>query len=73
MEITRELNLTEFQFWAGATQNEFTYTELKQIEIELEPLYPDGATETHINDLFWFEEEFICSLIGLDYEEYLER
>ena len=40
----------------------------------LEDLYPDGMEETEVNDLFWFEEEFLCELIGVDYEEdYLNR
>jgi len=74
MTITRELNLVNFEFWSGANQNQFTYSELKQIETELEEIFPNGATETQINDLFWFEEEFLCGLIGLSFEDdYSER
>jgi hypothetical protein len=33
-----------------------------------------GATETEINDMFWFEEEFLCECLGIDFEEdYLNR
>lgn len=73
MEVSRELNLTTFEFWCGAKDHEFTYTELKEIEYILDDLYPDGMTETQVNDLFWFESEFLCESIGIDYEEYLER
>ena len=59
---------------SGAKQHEFTYTELKEIEFCLEDLYHEKQpSETDINDLFWFEEEFLCECIGLDFKEYLER
>ena len=73
MKITKELSLTEFKFWSGAKQHEFTYSELKELEYTLEDLYPEGCSETDINDLFYFEEEFLCECIGLDYNEYLSR
>ena len=74
MKITSELNLTNFEFWSGAKDHKFTYNELKEIESQLKDLYPDGMTETQVNDLFWFENETLCDWIGLDYEaDYLER
>lgn len=74
MIITKELNLQNFEFWSGAKDHDFTYSELSEIENSLEDLYPDGCEETQINDLFWFEEEFLCECIGIDYEEdYLNR
>ena len=48
--------------------NSFTYEELEQIEQELEQIYEE-IDETELNDLFWFDIEFICSLIGLEYDE----
>ena len=71
--INNNASLTNFDFWAGAKDHDFTYTELKEIEYILDDLYPDGMTETQINDLFWFEEEFLCESIGVNYDEYLER
>ena len=73
MRVTSELNLTNFDFWSGAKDHYFTYNELKELEYQLEEFYPDGATETTINDLFWFEEQFLCECIGIDYSDYLER
>tara|TARA_R100000541_G_scaffold56960_1_gene66746 strand:+ start:427 stop:657 length:231 start_codon:yes stop_codon:yes gene_type:complete len=76
MRYTKNLNLTLFNFWAGAKQHEFTYSELKEIEFSLEDFYSSffkQPTETDINDLFWFEEEFLCECIGLDFEEYENR
>ena len=73
MEITKELQLSTFNFWSGAKNHSFTYSELNEIENSLEELYPEGTSETTINNLFWFEEEFICECIGLDFEEYEQR
>ncbi len=75
MIIKTEKDLTNFDFWSGAVSlsNRLTYTELQQITEQLEELYPDGMTETQINDLFWFDEDFICEMIGENIEEVLKR
>ena len=73
MKVSTELDLTTFGFWSEAKNHKFTNTELKQIQNTLDDLYPDGMSETQVNDLFWFESEFLCESIGIDYEEYLGR
>jgi hypothetical protein len=74
MKIYSDLNLRNFEFWSGAKDHKFTYEELKKIEFHIEEFYPNGVDETTINDLFWFEEKFLCEVIGVDYNnEYLER
>jgi hypothetical protein len=73
MKITKEENLVNFNFWQGAKNHSFSYDELREIEYQLEDIYQYGMDETHINDLFWFDEEFLCELIGLKYKKYLKR
>jgi hypothetical protein len=70
MLIIREDSLTNFEFWAGAKDNakKLTTEQLEEVERQLEEIYPEGMTETHINDLFWFDFEWICELIGLVYD-----
>ena len=71
MKIYREGSLSNFKFWSGAIPNveEFTPEELDQITIELESLDGgDGYHETEINDLMWFEPEYLASLIGLEWD-----
>lgn len=57
MKIYRECSLTYFEPWAGAVDryNVLTYEQLEQLDPIFEELFPDGADETEINDLFWFE------------------
>lgn len=71
--INKNAKLINFDFWSGAKDHRFTYNELKEIEFILEELYHDGMTDTQINDLFWFEEEFLCEILGIDFEDYLNR
>lgn len=73
MKIYRDESLSNFEFWSGAKANakEFTLEELDRIGDELEALdYGDnGYDETQINDLMWFEPEYLASLIGLEWDE----
>ena len=70
MKITTEQSLRNFEFWSGAKANAemMTTEELDSVENEFEELYPDGMTDTEINDLFWFDFDYVCDLIGLEYD-----
>lgn len=62
MTITYELDLDSFKAWSGAVdtldrvRREGKCTELEAI---LEDTYPDGMTETELNDLLWFEADTV--------------
>ena len=69
MKIYQDINLSEFKFWSGAKAwaAEFTSEELDEIGeiLENDGYAPEGGwTDTAVNDLFWFEPEFVASLIG---------
>ena len=72
MKIYRDESLSNFEFWSGAISNaeEFTLEELDRIGDELEALdcEGNGYEETQINDLMWFEPEYLASLIGLEWD-----
>ncbi len=74
MQYTTDLKLTNFNFWSGAKQHNFTYAELGELDDCMADLYQTKLpTEGDINDLFWFETEFLCECIGLDFEQYENR
>lgn len=76
MKIYKEESLSNFEFWSGAKEfaSKLTENEFDAIEASLEDIYPDGMDETQVNDLFWFEPEYICSdILGVDYNEVMER
>ena len=76
MTITYELDLNSFQAWSGAKdtleriQREGKCTELENI---LEELYPDGMTETELNDLLWFDSESVYEWLGIRSEGQIEK
>jgi hypothetical protein len=66
MKLFKEESLQNFEFWSGAKDRvaKLTTDELDQIELTLEELYPDGMSETELNDLFWFDFETVLEWIG---------
>lgn len=66
MKIYAETSLSNFEFWSGAkdTVKHLTEDELDTIEAILEDSYPDGMSDTEINDFFWFEEDTIAKWLG---------
>ena len=72
MKIIKELTLDRFIPWSGAIETLERVKEegkLDQLEATLEDLYPDGITETALNDLLWFEEELVFDLLEIEDEE----
>ena len=76
MTITYELDLNRFEAWSGAKetleriQREGKCGLLEQI---LEDTYPDGMTETELNDLLWFESETVYEWLGIRSEGQIEK
>ena len=76
MTITYELDLNSFEAWSGAKdtldriQREGKCSLLEQI---LEDIYPDGMTETELNDLLWFDSESVYEWLGIRSEEQIEK
>ena len=75
MKIYTEESLSKFDFWDGAidTVKYLTDLDFDNIEFALEELYPDGMDDTTINDIFWFEDDFIAEILGYsDWEELIK-
>lgn len=76
MTITYDLDLDSFNAWSGAVdtldriQREGKCEELENI---LEDLYPDGMTETQLNDLLWFDSEQVYEWLGIRSEEQIRK
>lgn len=72
MRIYRELDLNRFEAWSGAVDTLEAIKEadkLEEFENLLEECYPDGIDETHLNDLLWFEDEWIFEMLGIKEED----
>lgn len=76
MIIIKEIELKSFEFWSGAKDiaNLIEDDEFDIIEELLEDLYPDGITDTQVNDFFWFEGDTIAQALGyVDEEDMLDE
>lgn len=76
MTITYELDLERFEAWSGAKRTLERVIEEDKcglLEQMLEELYPEGMTETQLNDLLWFDSESVYEWCGIRSEEQIER
>ena len=71
MKIITETSLFNFDAWSGAidTQkriiNAGKETEFEQL---IDELYPDGLTDTELNDLLRFDDKWIYETLGIEEE-----
>jgi hypothetical protein len=75
MIIKSEMTLYDFCFWGGAVSHvsDMTHAQISAVEDELDSMYPDGMTEYDINDIFWFEPDFLAQCNGFDtWDEMME-
>lgn len=73
MQVISETNFENFEPWSGAVSTWERIEEeglINQLEFLLEDLYPEGITDTQLNDILWFEEEWLFDMLGIkDNEE----
>lgn len=76
MTITYELDLAAFEAWSGGkdTLNRvINEGKVSTLEAILEDCYPEGMTETQLNDILWFEEEWIFEMCGIRSESVIRE
>ena len=70
MEIKKDIDdLYDFDAWSGAVDTRQKILDAgkgTEFMAALEDIYPDGMTETELNDLLWFEPEQCYEMVGLD-------
>ena len=68
MKIYSEISIADFEAWSGAkdTLNRIINEDkCDTLEAVLEELYPDGMTDTQLNDILWFEPEWCFEMCGI--------
>ena len=76
MKIFLDTSIRNFEFWSGAkdTVEELSQQDLDQIEVTLDDIYPEGMTDAQLNDIFWFERDFIAECLGYqNWEEFVNK
>lgn len=76
MKITYELDLNTFEAWSGGedTLNRIIENGLvNEFEEILDECYPDGMSETQLNDILRFDSDWIYESLGLETESSLKE
>lgn len=66
------LSLCNFDAWSGAVDTKATIINnnmVDEFDSLIDELYPEGLSDTQLNDILWFEEEWIYENIGIVIEE----
>ena len=69
MIIKTETNLRDFNAWGGAinTKNIILDAGLEEEFAEIiDELYPDGLTDTELNDILWFDDDWVLKILEIE-------
>ena len=72
MLIIEERGLLEFKAWSGAVETKERIIEAgleEAFENLINECYPEGISSTQLNDLLWFDSEWVCEMLGMTDEE----
>ena len=64
--------LDDYNAWSGAVETFNTIRDnnmLDDFEFLIEECYPDGITQTQLNDILWFDGEWVLEQLGLNDNE----
>lgn len=71
--FNENVTLSNFDAWSGAADTKETILKNNkgdEFDTLIEDLYPDGLSDTSLNDLLWFESDWCFMMLGiLDNEE----
>ena len=72
MLIKTETNLRNFEAWAGAIDTKKIILDAgleEEFEMLIDELYPDGLSDIDLNDILWFDSDWILETLGIKEEE----
>ena len=67
--INNNCTLLKFDAWSGArdTKNKIIEEDkVSDFDQLIEDLYPDGISETDLNDMLWFEDDWLFKELGIE-------
>ena len=69
--IVTTSTLDQYEPWSGAKpwwEIIVKQGKVDELDAFLEEMYPDGIDETELNDLIWFEPEYVFEMLGINYD-----
>jgi len=73
MRITKEISILDHNAWSGAVDTQETIIangKARDFDFLMEDMFPDGMTETELNDILWFETDWLYETLGIDEDDY---
>ena len=70
--INENLTLADFDAQSGAKDTKETILNAgkgEEFDSLIEEIYPDGLTDTQLNDILWFESDWIFENMGIREEQ----
>ena len=70
--INENQTLADFDAWSGAKDTKETILNNNkgdEFDVLIEELYPDGLTETQLNDILWFETDWLYESLDIREEK----
>ena len=72
MKTYTETTLRNFDAWSGEKDTKeiiIEHNKENDFECLIDELYPDGLSETNLNDILWFEQDWLFKSLGIRLEE----
>ena len=72
MKVYQEISIESFEAWSGAVETKEKIIDAgkeKEFEALVEELFPNGINETELNDLLWFDDDYIFEALGITEED----
>ena len=72
MKVISEVSFENFEAWSGAVATKraiLAAGKEEEFESLIEEAYPEGLTDTELNDLLWFDDEWIFESLGIEEDE----
>ena len=72
MKITTELSIRDFKAWSGAVDTKKKIIDnnmVEEFDQLIEEIFPEGISDTYLNDLLWFDASWILETLGISEAE----
>lgn len=63
------MNFSDYEPWSEAINTYALinyYNKLEELDNLITECYPEGLTETELNDILWFDSEWVLSSLGIE-------
>ena len=72
MKVYQEISIRDFGAWSGAIATQdliIEHNKEDEFDALIEELYPDGIDETQLNDILWFDSDWVLESLGIVEED----